>query len=56
MQYSGPYLEGGRGAVAPQGKSRPKQFLQIFLGKAKYFITILTSPFVARLNCFFITT
>jgi hypothetical protein len=38
----GPYLEGGRGAVALQDKSHKQICLHIFLVKAKYFITILT--------------
>jgi hypothetical protein len=35
-------FRGGGGAAAPQGKSHPTNFLHIFLGKAKYSITILT--------------
>jgi hypothetical protein len=55
-------FRGGQGAAAPQGKCHPKKLVHIFLGKAKYFITVLTTckslyrRVVERLNCFFITT
>jgi hypothetical protein len=46
MSTAGPYIEGGGGGVnreggRPQG-SHKNIFLHILLGKAKYFITILT--------------
>jgi hypothetical protein len=48
----------GGGSAAPQGKSHQTDFLHIFLGKAKYFISKswLCPLFVARLSCLFITT
>jgi hypothetical protein len=48
---SGQYLEGVRGAAAPQGQKSQT----IFLGKAKYFITILTKSHCGVAKLLFIT-
>jgi hypothetical protein len=41
--HTGPYLEGGGpGDVAHPGQKSQKNLFALFLGKAKYFITILT--------------
>jgi hypothetical protein len=49
--YTGPYLEGTGGLAPPRAKVT--NFLHIFLGKAKYFITILTKSLcgAAKLLC-----